>query len=142
MGRFETLMYDNRNWKGAIALVASMLIGLAVGFKGFDELPDLQHDRRAASVALYKARRILDRQFPSTLAHDRARDQVKVCEERVAAANYGIMLSNVTFGFGMTILGVAVVLYLRRSQGLSVHITEMYSRETPVLRPAPRKMAA
>jgi hypothetical protein len=142
MGRFETLMYDNRNWRGAISLVCAMLIGLSVGFKGFDQLPDLQHDRRAASVALYKARRLLDKQFPQTLAHDRARDQVKMCEDRLAAANFGIMLSNVTFGFGLTILGVAVVLYLRRTQGLTVHIVEKYSRETPAERDAPRRLAA
>src|SRR5207244_12770073 len=57
MGRFDTLMYDNRNWKGTIALLSSMLIGLAVGFKGFDELPDLQNDHRTASVSLHKAKR-------------------------------------------------------------------------------------
>jgi hypothetical protein len=65
-----------------------------------------------------------------------------MCEDRLAAANFGIMLSNVTFGFGLTILGVAVVLYLRRTQGLTVHIVEKYSRETPVERDAPRRLAA
>src|SRR5688572_24737070 len=120
MGRFETLVYDNRNWKGTITLICSMLIGLAVGYKGFDELPDLQNDRRAASVAVYKARRILDKQFPQTLAHDLARDRLRQCEQRLAAADMGIKLSNITVGVGLTILGIASVLYLRRSQGLTM----------------------
>ena len=74
MGRFDTLMYDNRNWKGSVALVASMLIGLSVAFKGFDELPDLQADHRAATVALYKAKRVFDRQVIATPAYTVDRD--------------------------------------------------------------------
>src|SRR5258705_75238 len=85
MGRFDTLMYDNRNWKGTIALVASMLIGLAVGYKGFDQLPDLQNDYRAASVTLLKARRVLDKQSVTTTNYGKAWMQVQMAENRVRA---------------------------------------------------------
>src|SRR5258707_15320437 len=98
MGRFDTLMYDNRNWKGTIALVASMLIGLAVGYKGFDQLPDLQNDHRAASVTLLKARRVLDKQSVTTPNYGKAWMQVQMADNRVRAADVGIYLSNITFG--------------------------------------------
>src|SRR5437899_2734070 len=100
MGRFDTLMYDNRNWKGSVALVASMLIGLSVGFKGFDELPDLQNDRRSATVALYKAKRVFDKQVIATPAYAKAQEMVKQAEDRVGAADLGIVLANGTFGIG------------------------------------------
>src|SRR6185369_8659114 len=100
MGRFDTLMYDNRNWKGSVCLVASMLIGLSVAFKGFDELPDLQNDHRSATVALNKAKRIFDRQLASTPAYTKAQEMLKEAEDRLGACDLGIILANVTFGVG------------------------------------------
>jgi len=120
MGRFDTLMYDNRNWKGTIALLCSMLIGLAVGFKGFDELPDLQNDRRTASVAIYKAKRVLEQQTVTTPNYGKAWVQVQMAESRLTAANLGIYLANITFGLGLFNLGISVVVYLRRTQGLAI----------------------
>jgi hypothetical protein len=140
MGRFDTLMYDNRNWKGSIALVASMLIGLSVAFKGFDELPDLQNDRRAATVALYKAKRVFDRQVVATPAYDKAEEMVKTAQDRLGATDLGIILANATFGVGLAIMGISVVLYLRRSQGLSIQTIQA---ETPgQLHPAEPRLAA
>src|SRR5258706_15638268 len=78
MGRFDTLMYDNRNWKGSIALVASMLIGLSVAFKGFDELPDLKNDHRSATVAVYKDKRVFDKQVVAIPAYAKAEEMVKM----------------------------------------------------------------
>ncbi|HEV8605753.1 MAG TPA: hypothetical protein VGQ99_10325 [Tepidisphaeraceae bacterium] len=138
MGRFDTLMYDNRNWKGTIALMASMLIGLAVGFKGFDELPGLQEDRRAASVAISKAKRVLDKQVIATPAYAKAAEMVKTAEDKLGATELGIILSNCTFGIGLAILGISVVLYLRRNQGLTIQTIEM---ETQVEHGAPRLAA-
>src|SRR5438132_12806886 len=124
MGRFDTLMYDNRNWKGSVALVASMLIGLSLEFKGFDELPDLQADHRAATVALYKAKRVFDRQIIATPAYTKAEEMVKQAADRLGATDFGIILANCTFGLGLTIMGISIVLYLRRSQGLSIQAIE------------------
>jgi hypothetical protein len=124
MGRFDTLMYDNRNWKGTIALVASMLIGLAVGYKGFDQLPDLQNDHRAASVTLLKARRVLDKQSVTTPNYGKAWMQVQMAENRVRAADVGIYLANITFGLGLIILGISLVVYLRRAQGLAIQFIQ------------------
>ena len=129
MGRFDTLMYDNRNWKGSVALVASMLIGLSVAFKGFDELPDLQNDRRAATVALYKAKRVFDKQVVATPAYSKAEEMVKMAEDRLGATDLGIILANATFGVGLTIMGISVVLYLRRSQGLSIQTIQAETQE-------------
>ena len=92
MGRFDTLMYDNRNWKGSLALVASMLIGLSVGFKGFDELPDLQNDRRSATVALYKAKRVFDKQVVATPAYAKAQEMVKDADDRVGSDGGGFLV--------------------------------------------------
>ena len=145
MGRLEKLVYDNRNWKGTITLICSMLIGLCVGFKGFDELPDLQNERRAASLTVYKARRSLDKQLPRTTAFDRARDQLKIAEDRLLAANMGIRLSNITVGVGLTTLAISLVLYLRRSQGLTIVSLETQHRdgmEVVSPAPAPTRLAA
>src|SRR3954465_15259277 len=118
MGRFDTLMYDNRNWKGSIALLCSMLIGLAVGFKGFNQLPAPQNDRRPASVAVYKTKKILEVQTVNTPAYGNAWVQVQEAESRLRAADLGISLSNITFALGLFNLGISVVIYLRRTQGL------------------------
>jgi len=131
MGRFDTLMYDNRNWKGSVALVAAMLIGLSVAFKGFDELPDLQNDHRAATVALYKARRVFDKQVIATPAYTKAQEMVKQAEDRLGACDLGIVLANVTFGIGLGIMGISIVLYLRRSQGLTIRSIQT---QTPQIR--------
>jgi hypothetical protein len=139
MGRFDTLMYDNRNWKGSVALVASILIGLSVAFKGFDELPDLQNDRRAATVALYKAKRVFDKQVIATPAYAKAEEMVKMADDRLGATDLGIYLANATFGVGLAIMGISVVLYLRRSQGLNIQTIQA---ETEQLQsPAPRLAA-
>ena len=129
MGRFVTLMYDNRNWKGSVALVASMLIGLSVGFKGFDELPDLQNDHRSATVALYKAKRVFDKQVIATPAYAKAQEMVKDAQDRVGAADLGIVLANTTFGIGLSIMGISIVLCMRRSQGLSIQAIEAETRQ-------------
>jgi len=139
MGRFDTLMYDNRNWKGSIALVASMLIGLSVAFKGFDELPDLQNEHRSAMVAVYKAKRVFDKQTVATPAYAKAEEMVKQAEDRVGAADLGIILSNCTFGVGLAIMGISIVLYLRRSQGLSIKAIEAETEQMQA--PAPRLAA-
>ena len=139
MGRFDTLMYDNRNWKGSVALVASMLIGLSVAFKGFDELPELQNDHRSATVAVYKAKRVFDKQTIATPAYAKAQEMVKIAEDRVGAAGMGIILANITFGIGLVIMGISVVLYLRRSQGLSIQAIEA---ETQQIQPAAPRLAA
>ena len=131
MGRFDTLMYDNRNWRGSVALVASMLIGLSVAFKGFDELPDLQNDHRSATVALYKAKRVFDKQVVATPAYTKAEEMVKMAEDRLGACDLGIVLANVTFGVGLGIMGISIVLYLRRSQGLTIQSIET---QTPQVR--------
>jgi hypothetical protein len=128
MGRFDTLMYDNRNWKGSIALVASMLIGLSVAFKGFDELPDLQNDHRAATVALYKAKRVFDKQVIATPAYTKAQEMMKMAEDRLGACGLGIVVANITFGVGLGIMGISIVLYLRRSQGLTVKSIELQNQ--------------
>lgn len=140
MGRFDTLMYDNRNWKGSVALVASMLIGLSVAFKGFDELPDLQNDRRAATVALHKAKRVFDKQVVATPAYAKAEEMVKTAEDRLGATELGIVLANATFGVGLTIMGISIVLYLRRSQGLSMEAIEAETRSH--LSPSAPRLAA
>ena len=140
MGRFDTLMYDNRNWKGSVALVASMLIGLSVAFKGFDELPDLQADHRAATVALNKAKRVFDRQVIATPAYTKAEEMVKQAEDRLGASDFGSILANCTFGVGLTIMGISIVLYLRRSQGLSIEAIEAETKEH--LQPAIPRLAA
>jgi hypothetical protein len=139
MGRFDTLMYDNRNWKGSVALVASMLIGLSVAFKGFDELPDLQNDHRAATVALYKAKRVFDRQVIATPAYTKAQEMVKQAEDRLGACDLGIILANVTFGGGLAIMGISIVLYLRRSQGLTIR---SIVNDTQQLQPSAPRLAA
>ena len=139
MGRFDTLMYDNRNWKGSVALVASMLIGLSVAFKGFDELPDLQNDHRSATVALYKAKRVFDKQTIATPAYAKAEEMVKMAEDRVGAADLGIVLANTTFGIGLAIMGISIVLYLHRSQGLSMQAIEA---ETHEVQPGAPRLAA
>ena len=138
MGRFDTLMYDNRNWKGTIALLCSMLIGLAVGFKGFDELPDLQNDRRTASVSIYKAKRVLEQQTINTSNYGKAWVQVQMAENRLTAASLGIYLSNITFGLGLFNLGISVVIYLRRTQGLAI---QSIQNELATPRAAPRLAA-
>lgn len=140
MGRFDTLMYDNRNWRGSVALVASILIGLSVAFKGFDELPDLQNDRRAATVALYKAKRVFDRQVIATPAYTKAQEMVKMAEDRLGACELGIVLANGTFGFGLCIMGISVVLYLRRSQGLTMEAIAAEHQQS--LQPAAPRLAA
>ena len=139
MGRFDTLMYDNRNWKGTIALLCSMLIGLAVGFKGFDELPDLQNDRRSATVAQYKAKRVFEKQVIATPTYAKAEEMVKMAEDRLGAADLGIVLANITFSIGLAIMGISIVLYLRRSQGLSIQAIEAETQ--PVQNVAPRLAA-
>jgi hypothetical protein len=139
MGRFDTLMYDNRNWKGSVALVASMLIGLSVAFKGFDELPDLQNEHRSATVAIYKAKRVFDKQTIATPAYAKAEEMVKMAQDRVGATDLGIILANTTFGIGLGIMGISVVLYLRRSQGLSLEAIEA---ETQQIQPAAPRLAA
>jgi hypothetical protein len=139
MGRFDTLMYDNRNWKGSIALVASMLIGLSVAFKGFDELPDLQNDHRSATVALNKAKRVFDKQVIATPAYTKAEEMVKTAEDKIGAVDLGIYLANATFGLGLAIMGISIVLYLRRSQGLSMEAIEA---ETQQLHPVTPRLAA
>src|SRR5207245_9862801 len=120
----DRLLYDSSSWKRSVALVASMLIGLSVGFKGFDELPDLQNDRRSATVALYKAKRVFDKQVIATPAYAKAQEMVKQAEDRVGAADLGIVLANGTFGIGLIIMGISIVLYLRRSQGLAIQAIE------------------
>jgi hypothetical protein len=139
MGRFDTLMYDNRNWKCSIALVASMLIGLSVAFKGFDELPDLQNDHRSATVALNKAKRVFDKQVIATPAYTKAEEMVKTAEDKIGAVDLGIYLANATFGLGLAIMGISIVLYLRRSQGLSMEAIEA---ETQQLHPVTPRLAA
>jgi len=129
MGRFDTLMYDNRNWKGSIALVASMLIGLSVAFKGFDELPDLQNDHRSAAVAFNKAKRVFDKQVIATPAYTKAEEMVKTAEDKIGAVDLGIYLANATFGVGLAIMGISIVLYLRRSQGLSMEAIEAETQQ-------------
>jgi hypothetical protein len=102
-----------------------------VAFKGFDELPDLQNDRRSATVALYKAKRVFDKQVIATPAYAKAEEMVKSAQDRLGACELGIILANVTFGVGLGIMGISIVLYLRRAQGLTVRSIEA---QTPQIR--------
>jgi hypothetical protein len=65
---------------------------------------------------------------------------VKMAEDRLGAADLGIILANVTFGIGLGIMGISIVLYLRRSQGLSLEAIHAETQQH-LQDPAPRLAA-